>query len=231
MRNRELASAYVLGELEPEARAEFERRLGAEPELRAEVEVLRPLAARLAALPAEAWPRLDSPPPPAPARPPAPAPAPRRPRPRRRWSVRPALARGALLAVLLLGGGAGALLAGGDGGGSEALPPQLTLRALDSERTAAGLVSMPSAGEMQLRVHGLAPNPAGEFYELWLLGEDGETVPVASFRVGEGGAATLRVPLPVDPGAYRYFDVSRQRAAAGTQHSSDSVLRGPTSPS
>lgn len=224
MRNRELASAYVLGELEPEARAEFERRLGMEPELRAEVEVLRPLAARLAALPAEAWPQPDSPPAPAPAQS-----APRR-RPRR-WSVRPALALGALLAVLLLGGGAGALLAGGDGGGSEAAPPQLTLRALDSDRAAAGLVSMPSAGEMQLRVHGLTPNPAGEFYELWLLGEDGETVPVASFRVGESGVATLRVPLPVDPGAYRYFDVSRQRAAAGTQHSSDSILRGPTSPS
>ncbi len=222
MRNRELAAAYVLGELEPGARKEFERRLAAEPELRAEVEVLAPLTVRLSGLPASAWPQPDA----APAA--APEPAPSR-APRRRWSVRPALALGALLVVLLLGGGLGALLAGGEGGGA-APAPQLTLRSLGAER-AAGLVSMPSAGEMQLRVDGLSPNPAGEFYELWLLGEDGETVPVASFRVGEAGTATLRVPLPVDPGAYRYFDVSRQSAAAGTQHSSDSVLRGPTAPS
>lgn len=224
MRNRELAAAYVLGELEPQERAEFERRLGAEPELRAEVEVLGPLAARLAELPAEAWPQPDA----------TPAPVPQRTRsrrPRRRWSVRPALALGALLGVLLLGGGAGALLAGGDGGERQLAPPQLTLSGLGADRAAAGLVSMPSAGEMQLRVHGLAPTPAGEYYELWLLGEDGETVPVVSFRVGDGGTATLRVPLPVDPGAYRYFDVSRQEAAAGTEHSSDSVLRGPTAPS
>lgn len=226
MRDRELAAAYVLGELEPEARVEFERRLGAEPALQAEVEVLRPLAARLAELPAEAWPQ--------PGAPAAPETAPARPRPhplRRRWSVRPALALAALLAVLLVGGGAGALLAGEEGGGNAPPPPQLTLDGLGADPGAAGLVSMPSAGEMRLRVDGLRPNRAGEFYELWLLGEDGETVPVASFRVGEGGAATLRVPLPVDPGGYRYFDVSRQEAAAGTEHSSDSVLRGPTSPS
>lgn len=224
MRNRELAAAYVLGELGPRERAEFERRLGAEPELRAEVEVLAPLAARLEELPAEAWPALEDAP--------SPEPDPARPRPTpRRWSVRPALALAALLAVLLVGGGAGALLAGGGGGASESPPPQLTLSGLGADRAAAGLVSMPSADEMRLRVDGLPPNPAGEFYELWLLGEDGETVPVASFRVGEGGTATLRVPLPVDPGAYRYFDVSRQQAAAGTEHSSDSVLRGPTAPS
>ncbi len=223
MRNRELAAAYVLGELEPQERAEFERRLGAEPELRAEIEVLTPLTARLAELPADAWPALEAPPSPRPA-------AERRPRPRR-WSVRPALALAALVAVLLVGGGAGVLLAGDGDGGSEPPPPQLTLSGLGADRTAAGLVSMPSADEMRLQVDGLPPNPAGEFYELWLLGEDGETVPVASFRVGAGGTATLRVPLPVDPGAYRYFDVSRQRAAAGTEHSSDSVLRGPTAPS
>lgn len=227
MRDRELASAYVLGELEPQAQAEFELRLGKEPELRAEVEVLRPLVARLAELPGDAWPLLEEEPAPAP----APAPAPVRTRPRRRWSVRPALALAALLGVLLIGGGAGALLAGNDGGASEPAPPQLTLTSVGPDSSAAGLVSMPSEDEMQLRVDGLAPNPAGEFYELWLLGEDGETVPVASFRVGEGGTASLRVPLPVDPGAYEYFDVSRQDAAAGTEHSSDSVLRGPTAPS
>ena len=53
-------------------------------------------------------------------------------------------------------------------------------------------------------------------------------VPVASFRVGADGHAQVRVPLPADPTAYRYFDVSRQVAGAGTAHSADSILRGST---
>jgi Anti-sigma-K factor rskA len=220
MRDRELASAYVLGELDFRARADFERRLAEDAELRAEVAALEPLAARLSELPAQAWPE------------PLPTPTPR-PRPqRRRWSVRPALALAAVLAALLVGAGAGALFAGGGDGGSGAPnPPRLTLSGLGPERAASGLVSMPSAGEMLLRVHGLPPTAAGQYYELWLLGSGDQTVPVVSFKVGEAGTATVRVPLPVDPASYSFFDVSRQRAAAGTAHSGDSVLRGSTAPS
>jgi hypothetical protein len=41
----------------------------------------------------------------------------------------------------------------------------------------------------------------------------------------------VRVPLPDDPGRYRYFDVSRELVDGGLEHSGDSLLRGPTSPS
>lgn len=232
MNTRELAAAYVLEELDAERRAEVEGRLPSDAELRAEVEAMRPLVATLGELPAGAWPGgLEEAP--APAAQPASVREPARPsrRQRRHWSLRPAIAFASLLAAVALGVGAGFLL--DDGGGSEGGTegPQLTLEGLAPTPEAHGLVAMPTGEDMVLEVSDLPTNPAGEYYELWLLGSDGETVPVASFRVGEGGTAKLRVPLPVDPGAYQYFDVSRQSAADGTQHSSDSVLRGPTSPS
>ncbi|MFL5818103.1 MAG: anti-sigma factor family protein, partial [Conexibacter sp.] len=48
-------SAYLLGELGAEEHAAFERALAGNAGLRAEVERLRPLVARLDALPAEGW--------------------------------------------------------------------------------------------------------------------------------------------------------------------------------
>ena len=53
-------------------------------------------------------------------------------------------------------------------------------------------------------------------------------VPVASFRVGDSGEASVEVPLPAAPADYRYFDISRQTVAGGPAHSADSVLRGST---
>jgi hypothetical protein len=218
MSKRELAAAYVLGELDADARADFDRRLAADRELSTELEALRPLAGRLAELPAEAWPEAAPPALPSPGR-------------ARRWTLRPAAALAALLIALLVGVGAGTLLTGGDSGDGPPPVPRLTLSGLGPDLAATGLVSMPSAGEMVLRVDGLPPTAAGQYYELWLLGAGQQTVPVASFRVRDAGRASVRVPLPVDPGRYRYFDVSLQRAAAGTEHSGDSVLRGPTAPS
>ncbi|HEX5713487.1 MAG TPA: anti-sigma factor [Solirubrobacterales bacterium] len=237
MDTRELVAAYLLGELDPAQAAEFDRRLQSDPELRVEVEAMRPLIADLEALPGEAWPDSE-----------AVAPAPAavtsggeaavareaaiKPRTGRRlWSLRPAFALGALIVALLLGGAAGALLAGGDGSGGEAPAPALTLQPLSSGSAASGEVAMPAPDEMVLTVTDLPPSQQGQYYELWLLDGDEQTVPVASFRVGADGTASLRVPLPADPAAFRYFDVSRQHAAEGTEHSADSVLRGPTAPS
>ncbi len=221
MNTRELAAAYVLDELEPARRAEVERRLESDPELRAEVEAMGPLTATLAELPVEVWPDAPAP---------TPAPDPARPvaakRPRRVWSLRPAFAIAGLLVALAIGAGLGAALdsdAGGESG------PELTLSGLTPTASASGRVTMPSPEEMVLTVADLPRSARGQYYELWLLGDE-ETVPVASFRVGAEGTATVRVPLPVDPGEYRYFDVSRQSAADGTEHSADSVLRGPTAP-
>lgn len=216
MNTRELAAAYVLDELDPVRRAEVERRLASDTELRAEIEALGPLTSTLAELPAEAWPD-------APARRPAAS------RASREWRLRPVLAVAAVLAALLVGVGLGFVLSPDGGGGGDG-GPELVLSGLAPASAASGRVTMPSPDDMVLTVADLPRSAQGQYYELWLLG-DTETVPVASFRVGTDGTATVRVPLPVDPAAYRYFDVSRQTAADGTEHSSDSVLRGPTSPS
>lgn len=224
MNRQELAAAYVLGELEPERRTEVERRLESDPELRAEVEALGPLTVALSELPAEAWPEA-----PAPAPTPEPAAPPAAVKPARRvWSLRPAFAIAGVLAALVLGAGIGAALDNGGGGDGES-GPELTLSGLAPTTAASGRVRMPTPDDMVLTVSDLPRNSQGQYYELWLLGDE-ETVPVASFRVGDEGSATVRVPLPVDPGEYRYFDVSRQSASDGTEHSADSVLRGPTAP-
>ena len=71
--------------------------------------------------------------------------------------------------------------------------------------------------------------PDSEFYELWLLGKEGELVSLGSFRVGEEGQSQIEVPLPVNPGKYEYFDVSIQPENGSPDHSGRSVLRGSTS--
>lgn len=251
MNVRELAAAYLLGELDEREAAEFDRRLGSDPALRAEVEAMRSLLAELEQLPAGGWPGstpaapaatvgslpaaavpagVDSPAPPAPAeasegshgRAPVAG--------RRLWSLRPAFAVAALVVALVLGGGIGAALDGG-GSGDEKEAPAVALSPLSASSRASGEVAMPGRDEMVLTVSDVPPSQRGQYYELWLLDADGETVPVASFRVGADGTANLRLPLPVDPARYRYFDISRQHAGQGTEHSADSVLRGPTSPS
>jgi anti-sigma-K factor RskA len=230
MDTRELAAAYLLGELDEREAAALERRLGSDGEFRAEVEAMRPLLADLEQLPAAAWPPAPPAATPAPAPPPRTAATAERPAGRRLWSLRPAVALAALVAALLVGGFAGTLL-GDDGGGTAAPVPALTLEPLSTSSAARGEVAMPKPDEMVLTVSDLPPSEQGQYYELWLLDGAEQTVPVASFRVGASGSASLRVPLPADPAGYRYFDVSRQHAAQGTEHSADSVLRGSTSPS
>ncbi len=77
---------------------------------------------------------------------------------------------------------------------------------------------MPAADTMLLNVHGLPPSAAGSYYEVRLMNDSESLVPVASFRVGHSGQAKGEVPLPADPNAYRYFDVSRLSLTGGTGH-------------
>lgn len=213
MNRRELAAAYLLDSLEPAERADFERRLTGDAELRAEVEAARALTSRLDALPEDAWPTES-------VAPEAPAPS------SRRWRVRPAFAIVALLLVAAAGFGLGALLTGGD---STKTAPTIVLQPLEPTAGEEATVAMPAPGEMLFTAEGLPTLEAGQYYEIWLMSSTSKLVPVASFRVGADGHAQVRVPLPADPSAYRYFDVSRQVAGAGTEHSADSVLRGSTS--
>jgi anti-sigma-K factor RskA len=217
MNSRELAAAYLLGELGADERDDVDRRLEGDPELRAEVDAMRPLLATLEEMPREAWPAeqvIDGE-------------QPETARSDRRWSVRPALAVAALLVTAVLGAGLGVLIDGGNGE-SSGQAPAIILRPLEPTAGETATVAMPRPGEMVLRARGLPPSASGQYYELWLMTDAQRTVPIASFRVGADGRATVRVPLPADPSGYRYFDVSLQKVNGGTGHSADSILRGPT---
>jgi anti-sigma-K factor RskA len=229
------AVSYLLGELETDEAAAFERALAADPALRAEVERLRPVVGRLGGLPREAWTDELEPPPlrlTVPDPPPASVAPARRRRPAFGWRgplvVHPALAAVLALALLAGGIGLGTLL---DGGG-ESVPagPTLALDPLpDGAPGARGRVLVSDESrEVTVRVERLPPTGNDAFYELWLLSDDGRLVALGSFRVDRAGAARLRVPLPVDPGGFQYFDVSLEPADGNASHSGRSVLRGPT---
>jgi anti-sigma-K factor RskA len=228
--------AYLLGELDAEQRTAFERALAEDAALRAEVERLRPVVSRLDALPAEAW--EDADPPPlrlpveAPESPPATVTAPLASPRRRRLVLRPAFA--ALAAALLLGIGIGIGALIDSGGSSPTAPPALRSVTLDPLRsgTAAhgrALVADGAQPRVTLRMRGLPPSRAHQFYEVWLMDASGPLISIGSFRVGDDGSATLRLPLPVPAANYQYFDVSVQPEGDDASHSGESVLRGRTS--
>jgi anti-sigma-K factor RskA len=148
-----------------------------------------------------------------------------------RWPSVVAAAFSALL-ILAVGIGVGTQL-GGDSASPSGEPVQtLALGTIGDEvpPDASGEVVLTNGSEDQatLDVSGLEANGEREFYELWLLGDDGELVALGSFKVEDGGSSQIEVPLPVDPETYRYFDVSIQPENGSPDHSGRSVLRGLT---
>ena len=82
--------------------------------------------------------------------------------------------------------------------------------------------SLRAGGGATCALSGLPPSSDGDFYELWLLGDDGELVSLGSFRVPASGAGRARACLlPVDPARFRFLDVSREPADGDPAHSSD----------
>jgi len=209
-------SDYLLGELDPETHARFEQRLSDDPALRARAERLRPLVGRLQELPEDAWELVPA----------QPVLVAERPRRRRRvLTLRPLVAAGAAAALLAVGAGLGLLV---DGGGTPAPQgPTVALRAVDgAPDRSSGLARMTGGGHMLLTVRGLPQARPGTYYEAGLMSDGRHLVPVASFTVNAAGEARIDVPLPASASDYRYVDVSLQRTADGTGHSSRSVLRG-----
>jgi len=178
-----------------------------------------PLITRLERLGPDEW---NPEPPPALDMPPGTEAAPRR---RRSLTLRPVPAIAMALLLLAVGAG-GAVIVGNrdaDPGRTLALAP------LAKGGAAEGKLRLARAGgQATLAVSELAPSRRGEFYELWLLSPPGELVSLGSFRVGAGGGATLKLPLPVDPSRYRFLDVSVERDDGDPSHSSRSILRGRT---
>ena len=237
---RDQISSYLLGELDAAEAAAFERRLDADPDLREEVERLRPLVGRLEELPAEVWEAAPQPPPLAvpegAAEPPwepggGPSPAGRRLR-LPTLTLRPAPAA-ALAALLLAVGVASGLLIGGNGGsqGPGTGVTDLVLRRIgDGPPGAQGDVFVAESKQRAMvDVEGLKPSGPHAFYELWLLDDDGRMIALGSFRIGADGRSKVELPIPVAPSRYRYFDVSLQADNGNPAHSGISILRGPTS--
>jgi len=234
-------SAYLLGELSAEELAAFERALAEDPDLRGEVERLRPVIARLEALPAEAWEDAPEPPPlRLPGEPRAASQAAPARRERRWWrqgplTLRPAFA--ALGAAALLAAGIGIGFAVDDGAGPSAGAPSaaqqrtVALAPLRQGLGAHGRALVADAGgreRVTLRLRGLPPSRAHQFYEVWLMDANGPLIAIGSFRVGADGRATIELPLPVEATRYQYFDISVQPEGNDTAHSGDSILRGAT---
>ena len=236
----ELVVRFLTGEMDRDESAAFEGRIASDPELAAKVESMALVTGRLGSLPDEAW----SPPEP---------PALDRAvfegakstageaGDRRRGFPLPGIAAGFGWPRLLAGGlAAAALFVGGalvgtalDGRGpGPATTERLALSGIGPEAPAGaeGEVSLVSSGSDRLRlsVSGLEETGEREFYELWLLGEEGELVSLGSFRVDPGGSNEIEVPVPVDPNRYRYYDVSIEPANGSPEHSGRSVLRGVT---
>jgi anti-sigma-K factor RskA len=238
-------SAYLLGELGAEEHAAFERALAQDASLRAEVERLRPVVARLDALPAEGWEDAPEPPPlrlpsqaAASAATPAPAAAPARRKRRRRWLrsplvVRPAFAALGAAALLAAGIAIGVVVdeGGSSSGGGTVAQRTVALQPLQQGVAAQGRALVADAGgkeRVTLRLRGLPPSRARQFYEVWLMDASGPLIAIGSFRVGADGRATVELPLPVEATKYQYFDISVQPEGNDADHSGESVLRGAT---
>jgi len=224
---RELIVAYLLGELDEQQAAELKSRLASDSGLRDELESLRPIVGELEQLPGSAWEGTDPPPLVLPPPPEQPRGASAESTGRRARWTRPQLAIVglAVVAALAAGVGIGALIDSGDQTSAPAGRP-IPLRTLGQTAPGAkGEVVVGPGDQADLKVSDL-PSNGRDFYEVWLLGDDG-LVSLGSFRVGSDGAANVRLALPVNPKAYRSFDVSLEPDDGNPGHSGDSVLRGP----
>lgn len=233
---RQRAVEYLLGEMDDAGRSGFEAECRVDVELDRLVEELRPVVSRLETLPDEAWDPPEPPPLVMPGSPPdnARVPAFDSPAPRRAgfgW-LRAGAGFAAALVILAAGVIIGIQLES-DGPSDSSAPVQtLALESIGDEvpAGASGEVSLTSSEEdaVTLDVSGLNPTGSDEFYELWLLGKEGELVALGTFRVEPDGDSQIEVPLPVNPGDYEYFDVSIQPDNGDPSHSGRSVLRGLT---
>jgi anti-sigma-K factor RskA len=217
---------YLLGELGQGDRERVERRMRDDAAFRAEVERMRPVVAKLEALPPGAWEQGDVPP--LPALPPLPpAAATSRSRARRAW-LRPSVAIAACVALVAIGVAIGGLsFGGGDDGGGATIELARLGEAAPSAHGVAHVASR-GDGELRLDVSGMRPSEPRQLYTIWLLDGPERAVALGSFRVPSSGATEVTVPLPVSLTDFRYIDVSVEPEDGDPAHSGRSVLRAGT---
>lgn len=244
---RDLAS-YLLGELDESDRRDFARILAMDPSLAEEAAGLGRIVTRLDAVAAEAW-ELPEPPalrldPQALSEAEAPRQAPAVPSPAKArhesflgrlfggsMRLQPALAAGLVVLIFAGGLGAGLLIAGDSDTGADG---QSVLAAQAIELQPVGTLNAGASGKAQLedsgakiriRVNGLQPNRAGDFYEAWLMDQRNGLVSIGSFKVGDDGSAEIDLPVPVDPESFPVVDISLEPSDGSPAHSGKSVLR------
>jgi len=164
---------------------------------------------------------------------------------RRRWALPPFMAVGGAVACVGLGLLGGALLFGGTDAprpvaSSPATTPttapstprvrQVTLNRFDdaAPAQAAAEVNVFTATDgrtVDLRVKGLPAPRKGEFYELWVLGDEGKMISLGIVRVDANGSADVRMPLPVSLRRFPVFDLSLEPGDGNPKHSGHSILR------
>ncbi|MGB0120645.1 MAG: anti-sigma factor [Solirubrobacterales bacterium] len=235
--SQERVVAYLLGELNESETLQFEADRKTDPALERLVEEIGPVVEKLEELPPDAWETAPAPPPLVmPGTPPVADPVKTREKPGRRFLGIgfPRLAGALASAVLLFGAG---IAVGTQFDGSDSIESGTPVQTValqkfgeeaPPEATGEVLLTSSTGDSVNLDVSGLKPTGSGEFYELWLLGQDNELVALGTFRVEPDGSSNIQVPLPVDPDKYKYFDVSIQADNGDPNHSGRSVLRGVT---
>lgn len=252
-RTDEAIADYLLGEGDPSVRAEFERRMAADPGLRREVEQLSSLMTDLERMPDDAWQGLETdaiePPPlrlsesiaaeqPAGSSVATEPVASKEPRDGflarifgGSFALNPAVGFAAVALVFAGGLGIGLLAGGGDDSPTEptiAATQQAQLAPIgDLDPQARGVADFDGQGErIRLRLNGLKPSSDRDFYEAWMLDPEKGLISIGSFRVGEDGTGEFDLPAPVAGEEFPVIDISIEPVDGKPAHSQVSVLRG-----
>jgi Anti-sigma-K factor rskA, C-terminal len=147
-----------------------------------------------------------------------------------RWRARrrPLVLAAAAAIVVCLGVAGGIRLLGDD---TAPAPVEVALAGTEEAPDAAATARLrdePSGVSVMLDVEGLAPAPAGTFYETWLVGEAGK-VSAGTFHL-HGDQDDIELWLGVDPDEYDAITVTRQPVTGGTTAEGVVVLRGELPP-
>lgn len=218
-------AAFVADLLDADEAAEAARLMRDDPDFRREVEDLRSVAARLAALPDDAWERSPGPPPlDIAALTPRAGAEPSRARvgARARGGWRARLRPGVLIPIT---GMAAAVVAALVVWARPDDPATRTI-ALDPLANSRGSIEIAIAGDTAtLTAHELDTTDARHHYEAWLGDASGKMISMGTFRVDARGEATVEMPVTVDLSRYALLDVSLEEDDGNPAHSTKSVFR------
>ena len=215
---------YVLGVLEPEEAAAFQAHLAGCRECQRDLEELGSVPAFLE----QAAPAVDVPPG---LRERTFAAIEGAARPRRRTvELRKVVAAAA--AVLLIGFGTAVVRETTRPAPAAAQVVELTAPAGGTARAVATVRATETGGVIEMEVQGLAPPPAGSFFECWLVAAEGDSVDrpnrvsVGTFTVDGNGRATVRWDFTADVAKFPRMGITVEPDDGNPVHTTQRVLAG-----